>query len=119
MENLYGFWRLALKLMQNYLSNRKQCTMMKTCKSELLNIKYGVPQESSLGPLLFLLNINDLLLASQFDTILYVDDTFLAMSDHNLFKVQNRVNNVDLSKIDLWMEKKVSIELLKNSLFIV
>ena len=84
MENFYGFRGLALKLMRSYLSNRRQSTKMKMCKSELLNIEYGVPQGSSLGPLLFLLCINDLPLAGQLDTILFADNTFLAMSDHNL-----------------------------------
>ena len=110
MENFYGFRGLALKLMRSYLSNRRQYTKMKMCKSELLNIEYGVPQGSSLGPLLFLLYINDfdnlpldLPLASQLDTLLSADDTFLAMSDHNLSKLQDRVNT-ELSKIDLWMK---------------
>ena len=65
---------------------------MKMCKSELLNIEYGVPLESSLGSLLFLLHINSLPMASQLDTILFADDTFLAKSDHNLSKLQDRVN---------------------------
>ena len=104
MENFYGFRGLALKLIQSYLSNRKQYTKMENCKSDLTKIGYGVPQGSSLGPLLFLLYINDLPLASQFDTILFADDTFLAMSDNNLFKVQNKVNT-ELRKIDLWMKK--------------
>ena len=104
MKNFYGFRGLALNLTRSYLSNRRQYTKMKTCKSELLSIEYGVPQGSSFGPLLFLLHINDLPLASHFDTILFADDMFLAMSDHNLTKLQDRVNN-ELSKIDLWMKK--------------
>ena len=105
MKNFYEFRGLALKLIQSYLSNRKQYTKMENCKSDLTEIEYGVPHGSSLGPLLFLLYINDLHLASQFDTILFVDDTFLAMSDNNLSKIQNRVNT-ELRKIDFWMKKK-------------
>ena len=54
MENFNGFRGLALKLMRSNLSNRRQYTKMKTCKSELLNIEYGVPLGSSFAPLLFL-----------------------------------------------------------------
>ena len=104
MKNFYGFWGLAFKLMQSYLSNRKQYTKMNSFKSDRSKIEYGVPQGSYLVPLLFLLYINDLPLASLFDTILFADDTFLALSDHNLSKLQNRVN-IELSKIDLWMKK--------------
>ena len=65
---------------------------MENCKSGLTKIEYGVPQGSSLGPLLFLLYINDLPMAGQFDTILVADDTILAMSDNNLSKLQSSVN---------------------------
>ena len=117
MENYYRFRGLALKLKQSYLSNREQYTKMKNCKSDLTKIEYGVPQGFSLGPLRFLLYINDIPLASQFDTILFADNTFLAMSDNNLFKLQNRVNT-KLRKIDLWIKKKqASAELFRNSLF--
>ena len=119
MKNFYEFRGLAFKLMQSYLSNRKQYTKMNSFMSDRSKIEYSVPQGSSLGPLLFLLHINDLPLASLFDTILFADDTFLALSDHNLYKLQNRVN-IKLNKINLWMKKKqASAELFKNSLFIV
>ena len=80
---------------------------MENCKFDLTKIEYGVPQGSFLGRLLFLLYINDLLMASQLDTILIADDTFLAMSDNSVSKLHDRVNT-ELRKIDLRMEKKTS-----------
>ena len=77
---------------------------MNSFMSDRSKIEYGVPQGFSLGLLLFLLYISDLPLAGLFDTILFADDTFLALSDHNLYKLQNRVN-IELSKIDLWIKK--------------
>ena len=104
MKNFYGFRKLALKLMQSYLSSRKQYTKMENCKSDLTKIEYGVPQGSFPWTTTFFLKINDLPLASQFDTILFANDPFLAMSDINLSKLQNRVNT-ELRKIDFWMKK--------------
>ena len=56
----------------------------------------------------------DCTLASQFDTILFADDTFLALSDNNLSKLQSRVN-IELRKIDLWTKKnKLHLNYLKT-----
>ena len=58
--NAYGFSLIALKLVHNYLSNRKQRTKINSTYSSLLEIIFGVPQGSILGPLLFNVFLIDL-----------------------------------------------------------
>ena len=58
--NVYGFDRNALKLVYNYLSDRSQKTKAGSSFSAYLDIIYGVPQGSILGPLLFDIDLCDL-----------------------------------------------------------
>ena len=74
----YGITGIELKIFHNYLLERTQYVDYLGISSDTLPIKMGVPQESILGPLLFLIYINDLTSASDmFSILMYADDTTL------------------------------------------
>ena len=74
----YGIEGIPLQLLKNYLTNRKRYVKFYDIKSNLLQIKTGVSQGSILGPLLFIIYINDFSRATTiFDFICYADDTTL------------------------------------------
>ena len=74
----YGVNGIALKWFRSYLTNRYQYIQYNDVTSTMLTIETGVPQGSILGPLLFLIYMNDIYLVSdKFSSILYADDTTL------------------------------------------
>ena len=63
--------------MKSYLENRKQIVVVNGYKSEILDVKAGVPQGSRLGPLLFLIYMNDITQDIESDILIFADDTSL------------------------------------------
>ena len=89
---------------KSYLSNRKQCVVLEGEKSTLLDIEAGVPQGSRLGPLLFIIYINDIIIDIESEILLFADDTTLLASGNDPAETSAQINR-DLSKISEWSKK--------------
>ena len=89
----YGIRGIAHSWLTSYLQNRQQYVSLDKIDSDLQTLKYGVPQGSILGPLLFLLYINDIINTSKIAKfIMFADDTNLFFSDKNYNALCNKVN---------------------------
>ena len=118
LHHYFAIRGTALHLIESYLSNRYQYTNVQGHYSNKLKTTTGVPQGSCLGPLLFLLYINDLPLASEFDTTLYADDTALMLSDRDLNSLKYKANN-EFKKVDFWLRmNKLSLNYSKTNYII-
>ena len=100
----YGISGNLLHWFENYLSDRNQKVVLQNCLSEVGNIKGGVPQVSVLGPLLFILYINDITEDIQSLSRLFADDTSLSYSSSNINEIEQRLNS-DITKIYNWSTK--------------
>ena len=98
----YGFRGPLFTLLQSYLSSRRICTKLERKISNLYNVNYGVPQGSVLGPLLFLLYVNDLFYTSKFETTLFADDTNLHLSHNDIDSLQTQAKHETI-KINNWV----------------
>lgn len=111
----YGIRGPALKWFQSYLINRTQYVIFNDTNSKVEKIQCGVPQGSVLGPLLFLLYINDLANVSNiFFPILFADDTNVFIQGKNVKDIISNAN-LELDKIYIWLNaNKLSLNIEKT-----
>ena len=99
----YGIRGSALHWFESYLTNRKQYVYINGESSQMDNITCGVPQGSVLGPLLFLIYINDLPnISSVLQFYLFADDTNIYYEADSLNKLERVINN-ELKKLYTWL----------------
>ena len=87
----YGVENKLLNLIQNYLTNRQQRVLLNGQTSKWTNVLAGVPQDSVLGPLLFLIYINDLPGGLKSICKIFADDT----------SILSKINDIDTSNIGI------------------
>ena len=100
-----GISQAVLSLFNSYLSNRKQCVVVDGVKSPFVNINAGVPQGSRLGPLLFIIYINDIVDNLESDILIFADDCSLLASGLDPAETAEQLNR-DLIKISAWAQTR-------------
>ena len=115
--NFYGLRGNINNLIRSYLYNRKQFVAINGFNSDLKHLASGVPQGSSLGPLLFLIYINDFRLClERTESGHFADDTFILFSSAKLGSIESVVN-FELKLASKWLKlNKLSLNADKTKL---
>ena len=113
--NHYGIRGVALSWLKSYMTNRNQYVSYNGHQSATRVIRCGVPQGSILGPLLFLIYVNDLASVSDFlISALFADDTNMFASGQDIDYLQSKFNS-ELKNISLWLQvNKLSLNVDKS-----
>ena len=110
----YGVRGIALDYIQNYLTNRTQCVDLEGSLSSHMQITCGVPQGSILGPLLFIIYVNDIFSCSKILRLfLFADDTTIVNRGKNLTHLIHQTNS-ELILIKDWLNaNKLTVNIKK------
>ena len=105
----------AVNWFQSYLSDRQQIVDVNGILSNAKDVTCGVPQGSILGPLLFLIYVNDMPGAVKCKLLLYADDSALMVSGRNVTEIETTLT-VELNSIHKWLvDNKLSLHLGKTN----
>ena len=112
---MYGIWGTANKWIESYLTDRYQFVEYDRVSSSKKKIICGVPQGSILGPLLFLIFINDLAkISTKLFTLMFTDDTSIFISGNDLYMMEKTLND-EMKKVDTWLKvNKLSLNISKT-----
>ena len=115
----YGIRGIANDWFNSYLTNRMQYVSINGIMSDLLKVNFGFPQESVLGPLLFLLCINDLHNSIRFSSSFhFVDDAVLLNIQDSMHAIKKALNK-DVRKLFFWLNaNKVALNVGKAKIII-
>ena len=116
----YGIRGNMWKLLKSYLSNRKQFVTDKSLNSSLVDVDVGVPQGSVLGPLLFILHVNDMKFSTKMNIINFADDTLLYMNFDNVNDMESIINK-ELECVFCWLRNnnlRLNVSKTKYMLFL-
>lgn len=115
----YGVRGNAFNWFNNYLTNRTQYVVINGVKSSIQSNNCGVPQGSVLGPLLFLIYINDIVNSSNLVRFsLFADDTCVTMANKSIAHLIKSIN-AELKKINCWFQcNKLSLNVSKTNYII-
>ena len=116
----YGIEQESLRWFQSYLDDRKQVCCVNGHMSNSRSVSCGVPQGSNLGPLFFLIYINDLpTYLSTASPRMFADDTNVSLASSTLFELEN-VLNQELQSLDIWLRvNKLSLNIAKTEFMII
>ena len=104
-----GFTDDTIKWYTSYLSNRKFIISMKNANSDKASITSGAPQGSILGPLPFLIYINDMQQAIDSELLLYADDACLAFQHRNIKTIEKHLNRAFSTLVDGSVDNRLSV----------
>ena len=116
----YGIEQESLKWFQSYLDDRKQVCCVNGHMSNSRSVSCWVPQGSNLGPLLFLIYINDLQnCLSTASPRMFADDTNVSLASSTLFELENMLNQ-ELQNLNIWLKvNKLSLNIAKTEFMII